>query len=285
MSAYARMLLGGGATLVDGHEVRVLDDDAFELLTTPHVETDERPFRYGYGVDVWEREGRSFVGHSGGMVGYTALLWLDRDSGLGCVAFLNGEGNRSEVVGYAIDAVREALAGTTPTPKPHPPASTAIDGADELAGTYVGPRTIELQRTSDGLRLVDGPIGVALERVPDEVDVFLVPHPARDRYLLHVVRGDDAAVLELGHGSDRFAPEGRDAHAGRAVPPGVGGLRRPLPQQQHLGAAHARVLARRAAPVRRRAHGLARSGAPSARRRLVRDRTRRGVPSACASIG
>src|SRR3712207_4314630 len=61
MSAYARMLLGRGATLVDGHDVRILSETMFAQLTTAHVETDERDVRYGYGVDVWQKDGRRMI--------------------------------------------------------------------------------------------------------------------------------------------------------------------------------------------------------------------------------
>jgi hypothetical protein len=146
------------------------------------------------------------------MVGYTAHLIVDRDSGLACIALQNGGGDKAPLVKYAIEAIRAAVNGMPVAPAPHPPAPTELPKADELAGTYVGDRTIELQRTSDGLRLVDGPLGVLLERWPGTDDAFLVPHPTWDRFLLRVVR-DDGAVVELTHGPSRFAPEGRDLPA------------------------------------------------------------------------
>ncbi|HSL10270.1 MAG TPA: serine hydrolase domain-containing protein [Actinomycetota bacterium] len=212
MSAYARMLLGGGVTLVDGHEVRIVSRSMVDLLTTGHVETDERSMRYGYGIDVWETDGRRMIGHSGGMVGYTALLRLDLDAGLGCVTMYNGGGDKVALTDHALAAVRASIAGAPVAAMPHPSAPTAIEAAraDELAGRYVGVRPIELQRTSDGLRLVDGAVGVAVERWPDDdEEAFLVPHPALDRFLLRVLRDGAGSVSELVHGPDRFAPEGR----------------------------------------------------------------------------
>jgi len=208
MAAYARMLLGRGATLVDGHEVRVLSGEMFTLLTTGHVQSDERRFRYGYGVDVWEHDGRRMIGHSGGMVGFTALLRLDLDAGLACVTLYNGGGPKEALTDQAIAGVRAALAGDAPAPMPHPLAPTSIEHAAELAGRYEGARPIQLEATGDRLRLVDGPVGVALERWADERDVFLVPHPGLDRFLLRVHRDGDGSIRELTHGPDRFAPEG-----------------------------------------------------------------------------
>ena len=222
MSAYVRMLLGRGRTLVGGHETTILSPAGFARFVEPRVLMDEpgahRGERYGYGVWTSEEDGRAFVTHSGGMVGYTALLMVDVDTGIGAIALQNGGGDKKPVVRYALDAVRAALRGEPVVAMPHPPAPTAIGSAPSLAGTYVGHREIELVATDDGLRLRDGAIGVELERWPDADDAFLVPHPARDRYLLRVLRDAEGAVTELVHGPDRFAPAGRALEGVRPRP-------------------------------------------------------------------
>ena len=214
MAAYARLLLGGGTTIVDEHAVTIVSPAMFEQLVEGRVLTEDEGVRYAYGLDEWTHaDGRRFLAHTGGMVGYTAHLIVDRDSGLACVALQNGGGDKDALVKYAIEAIRGSLAGMPVAPAPHPRAPTDLPKADELAGTYVGERTIELQRTSDGLRLVDGALGVLLERWPGTDDAFCVPHPSSDRFLLRVVRDDEGVVTELTHGSDRFAP------AGSEIPP------------------------------------------------------------------
>ena len=57
----------------------MLSRRAFELLTTPHVETDERRRRDATATACGrvERDGPSAIGHTGGMVGFTALLAVD----------------------------------------------------------------------------------------------------------------------------------------------------------------------------------------------------------------
>jgi CubicO group peptidase (beta-lactamase class C family) len=210
MASYARMLLGEGATMVDGHEVRILSDRMFAELIEPRIATDDARFSYGYGLDVHVPSDQRRVAHSGGMVGFTALLDVDLDAGLACITLQNGSGDKSSVTDYALAAVRGALAGEPVAAAPHPPAPTAIQDAEALAGPYTGSRPIALEATDDGLRLVDGPVGVALERWPDTEDAFLVPHPSLDRYLLRVLRDDEGRVVELVHGPDRFAPEGSE---------------------------------------------------------------------------
>jgi D-alanyl-D-alanine carboxypeptidase len=209
MSAYARMLLGRGCQLVDGTEVRLLSDEMFALMTAPHAQTDDPAFRYGYGVDVATEEGREVVAHAGGMISHTALLVADLTNGLAAVALQNGEGDKAKLVDAALGSVRSAIAGE-PIPTIMFPAPASIPNASELAGIYTGERTIELRPTDDGLRLLDGALGVVLERWSDVVDAFLVPTPAWDRYLLRVIRDDDGVIAELVHGPDRFAPAGRD---------------------------------------------------------------------------
>jgi D-alanyl-D-alanine carboxypeptidase len=209
MSAWARMLLGRGCATVNGTEVRLLSEEMFALMTTPHAETDDPAFRYGYGLDIATQDGRGVVAHAGGMISHTALLVVDLTSGLAAVALQNGEGDKARLVDAALAAVRAAIAGEPITTVSFS-APTAIPNASELAGTYSGERTIELRSTDDGLRLVDGALGVVLERWPDAEDAFLVPTPAWDRYLLRVLRDDDGVIAELVHGQDRFAPAGRD---------------------------------------------------------------------------
>ncbi len=103
MSAYARMLLGGGSTLVDGHERTVLSLEGFDRFVEPRVLMDEpgRPQgeRYGYGLWTLVADGRTFALHSGGMVGYTALLMIDVDTGIAAIALQNGEATSSRSSG------------------------------------------------------------------------------------------------------------------------------------------------------------------------------------------
>ncbi len=224
MAAYARMLLGRGSTLVDGHEVTILEEAGYARLALPRVATedpDEPGERYGYGLATSVHDGRTYVGHSGGMVGYTALLLVDPDAGIGAVALQNGGGDKGDLVRYALQAVRSVLGGDEPAPMPHPAAPGHIERASALAGAYIGPRRIELAATGDGgLRLHDGAIGVELERWPGSDHAFCVPHPARDRFLLRAAFDDGGRVTGLVHGRDRFVPEGAPAHEEADAPTG-----------------------------------------------------------------
>jgi D-alanyl-D-alanine carboxypeptidase len=212
MSTYARMLLGRGAAVVSGREVRLVSDDSFREMAEEGVDMqdDEIPSgRYGLGLLSYTRDERRFVQHSGGMVGYTALLSLDVYTGIGCIALQNGAGSKDKVVEHAIDTVRASLLGEElpPVPATDP---YAIEEAASLRGRYVGDRRIELVAADDRLRLLDADVSVELERRPDEKDTFCVPHPAWDRFLLRARREERGRVTQLVHGPEGFVPEGRE---------------------------------------------------------------------------
>jgi CubicO group peptidase (beta-lactamase class C family) len=207
MSAYARLLLGGGTTTKG---TTVLSEEGFATFTRPvidePVEEREVPGRYAYGISVGRREGRSILTHSGGMVGYTALLMLEPQDGLGCVMLLNGQGDRLQTVGFALDAVRAALRGD-PLPEVTSPADpAAIPNAADYTGTYRGGgREVRIEAAGAGLVLQEGPVRAALEREPlagvaHDPDRFLVVHEGLDRYAFSFGRDAEGRVVEAFHG-------------------------------------------------------------------------------------
>jgi D-alanyl-D-alanine carboxypeptidase len=210
MCAYARLLLAGGDA-PDGRGGRVLSTGAFDRLVTTHAIDPEDPeFDYGYGLDVGEVGGERVVGHSGGMVGYTALLRVLPEAGLACVALQNGDGGKRGVVTYALEVVRAALRGEE-LPDPWSPRDPeAVDDPTAYAGRYEGDeRAIEVEALDGRLRLRAGPVGVVLQRDPLEPpgDDFLVPHPSLERHVLRFGRDETGAVVEAFHGGDWFHGE------------------------------------------------------------------------------
>lgn len=201
MSAYARLLLAGG----DAPGGPLLPEEGFELWTAPHVaDPDEPGWSYGYGWSVGEREGRRRIQHSGGMVGFTALLVTEPDEGLGCVILQNGGGAKAGVVDAALDEVRAALAAEDPPQAWAPRAPDAVPNAADYVGVYTdGRRTFEV--TAEGayrVRLGVGDITVLLQQDPlsPPTDTFLVPHPALERFPLTFGRDGAGVVVEVLHG-------------------------------------------------------------------------------------
>jgi hypothetical protein len=207
MSVYVRALLGGGRTLVDGRDVRLLSPDGFRLLRTPVIQDGDHPSHaYAYGLRIGSDGNDTEIAHSGGMVGYTALMAVRPDQGIGCVMLLNGDGNSEQVVRFALDSVDAALRGGDPPVGPHPVAPTVVEGASDYLGGYGGKnRNIDIVATADGMMLRQGPIGAPLVRV--EGDSFLVEHAALDRYLLRFGRDEKGKVVEAFHGDDWLPSE------------------------------------------------------------------------------
>ena len=136
-----------------------------------------RPYAYGLSQEVVD--GAPWIAHSGGMVGYTALLAISPDEGLGLVILQNGGGGKRSVAAYALAAVRAGLAGD----RAPPTLGAARPDRDRGRRGYVGPlprrrrpRARRRHRRRRPGRHV-GPVAVRLERDPLEPepgDVFLV---------------------------------------------------------------------------------------------------------------
>ena len=205
MSAYARLLLARGATPSDG---RILDCEAFALFTEPRidepVEEREIPGRYAYGLSVGERQGRQILTHSGGMVGFTALLMVEPEDGIGCVMLLNGHGDRRPTVEFALDSVRAALRGESIPDVTAPPDPASIGDAAAFEGTYAGDgREVRIEARDGGLVLREGDIEASLERDPyllDRADAFLIVHDGLDRHVVSFGRDEAGRVVEAFHG-------------------------------------------------------------------------------------
>ena len=213
MCAYARFLLARGDR-PDARGGRILSDDGFTRLMAGAVDDTDHA-RYGYGLWTEEVEGRTWFGHSGGMVGYTALLITLPDEGIACVMLQNGGGDKRGVVGAAFASVRATLdGGALPDPWA-PPAATAIPDAARFAGTYAGDdgRTLVVDVVEDGLSVSVGSVTARLERDPLDLEpgsTFLVAHPALERVPLEFRSDGEGRVVEAFHGGTWFRGERYD---------------------------------------------------------------------------
>ncbi len=208
MAAYLRMLLSHG----DSPAGRLISEESFGLLTSRFIE-DEGNYGYGYGLWVGEPAGRPRWKHSGGMVGFTAQMTVDIESGLGVIMLLNGSGDRASTVDFAIDVVAATLAGRQPPEVGPEPDPVRTPNAPDYEGSYrSGSRTIELAAEADRLRLREPGVGtdVVLGSEEDVADAFLVPDPAWDRFWLRFGRDSKGRVTEAFHGDAWFVGE-RDA--------------------------------------------------------------------------
>ena len=207
MAAYARLLLARG-DMPDGRGERILSDAMFSGLTEDGID-DGDGGRYAYGLWQEDVEGHRWIGHTGGMVGYTALLAVSPEEGLGVVVLQNGGGAKRGIVASAFAAVRASLGGAALPDVWAPPLPTEIARATDYAGRYTGDdgRELLVEAVDDGLMARLGPLAVRLERDPlqmEATDTFLVAHEALDKFPLEFVRDGDGRVVEAFHGQTWF---------------------------------------------------------------------------------
>ncbi|HZD78504.1 MAG TPA: serine hydrolase domain-containing protein [Actinomycetota bacterium] len=226
MTAYARMLLAAGAPL--------LSPSGFEALTAPRIQdTGAAGFAYGYGLYVGEQDGRRRIYHTGGMIGYTALLMLDPDDGLGLVMLVNGQGERKPAGRFALRTVRAALTGEPLPPVVHLDPVRTPHAAGYVGRYSDGRRSFEVAARGDRLVLRRNGTETILEpRLEDEVptqDLFVAPDPELERSWLWFGRNAEGEVVEAVHGPDRMPREGVTRPEPPPVPerwPGFTGLYR-----------------------------------------------------------
>jgi D-alanyl-D-alanine carboxypeptidase len=198
MCAFVRFLMRGG----EGPRGRLLSEKAFAQMSAANL-TEEEPAAYGYGLVMRNVDGRLFIGHGGGMVGYRAGMQADRDANLGVIVLQNSFG--SNPVALARTAIRIADGD------PEPASTVAASAHEELAGLYEP--SLEIVTSENGPLLRHDGRDIPLQEL--EEDLFLAPDAAFDRFPLRVER-PTVDVVELWHGAQRYVRQGAAA--------------RPLPQ-------------------------------------------------------
>jgi D-alanyl-D-alanine carboxypeptidase len=223
MAGYVRMLMNRG----QGPGTRIVSEESFDAMTQRVIETPEEKegTSYGYGLVIDESDGRTCIGHGGGMVGYYSAILADMDDGLGIVVLTNGPGEPGEIARSSLRLLCSVLHGggpLSPIPLPDP---TQVENGVDYTGTYEG-RTRTFKLVAEGERVIiqHGDETAALERCGP--DCFYVPHGDFAMHLLRFGR-EEGRVVEAFHGpdwytGDRYAgptnfdyPEEWETYAGR----------------------------------------------------------------------
>lgn len=209
MAAYVRMMLNRGV----GKSGRILTENGFARLTQPAI---QNPLgHYAYGLNVFERNGCSFVAHNGNSIGYGAWMIADMTNGLGVVVMINGPAR-----GYVVRnfAYRLLLATKLNQELPLVPPATnrfQVPNAAEYVGIY-GKADKLFHVVADGERLLLETNGNRVLLEPRERDLFYVDHADYRMFLLRFGRDDGDQVVEAFHGPDWYTHsryEGNREHA------------------------------------------------------------------------
>lgn len=208
LCAFSRLLLRAG----EGPTGRLLSAGAFARMTTGHTR-DEGGGAYGYGVSIHEVDGRRYVGHRGGMVGYRAGMELDLDAGLGAVVLQNCVAGDPMALARAAIGIARQAEGRAAAPAESASSAVGETVPETLAGVYrpdePGSGPIEFVVADRPLLRFDGQ-EIVLEKLGE--DLFLAPDPAFDRFPLRVEHLPTGAP-EVWHGGRRYVRAGATARA------------------------------------------------------------------------
>ena len=192
MCRYLQMLLQRGKGL--------LAPQSFEQLIHPIVSTDDGTHgeHYGLGLFTMQFDGHHVIGHSGGMVGFTADMLADLDSGLGVVVLTNGPTEPSKISRYTLNLFNAALNGDELPDF----LKDKLDKVDDYIGTYrCGEKSFTLTTDNNRLYLNFAIASVALH--PLVPDSFIVPHSAFELFALRMER-KNGRVTAAGWGGERY---------------------------------------------------------------------------------
>ena len=189
MCAFVRLLLRKGDDL--------LSEEAFAQMSTGNPVEDEND-AYGYGLLMRNLDGRRFIGHGGGMVGYLAGMQADTDANLGVIVLQNGMGAHPMALARTVIRIADG--------EPKPASTGAVSAHEELPGLYEP--SLEIVASENGPLLRHGGRDISLEELED--DLFLALDPDFDRFPFRVQRPTDD-VVELWHGGQRYVRVGAAA--------------------------------------------------------------------------
>ncbi|HTM41843.1 MAG TPA: serine hydrolase [Terriglobales bacterium] len=201
LAKYLRMLLNHGA----GPSGRIVSEESWKLLTQPAAKVPgEENTYYGYGIFSRTVEGHRYIGHSGGMTGYSARMEGDLDSGLGVVALENAPLGPEDIASFALQVMRAAAEGK-PLP-PLPQAAPVVKDAADYAGTYTAADGSNFSISNDGGRLGLDYKGQKLTLQARGQDLFFVNHPDFKLFNLSFGR-DKGKIVEAFYGDEWFTNE------------------------------------------------------------------------------
>ena len=175
----------------------VVSDASFRAMTTPFGGDPGSGDRYGYGLRwVSIGGGRRRLGHSGGMVGFTADLLVDPTTGIGVTVLMNSAfGVRREVLDHAFACLEAEVVGAPLPDVPDPADPRRIAGAPSLAGRYGSPAIVVVEDGGGLVLEADGRRGALVST--EEDDVFVVDDPELERFPIRFerVRGAVTGVV------------------------------------------------------------------------------------------
>ena len=169
--------------------------------------------QYALGLLTQQIDGHHIIGHSGGMVGFTADMLADLDAGLGVIVLTNGPSDPMKISRYAMSLLRAILDGKELPDFPE----DKVENADDYTGKYrCGEKAFTLSARDQRLYLDFEAATVPL--TPFIPERFIVPHPAFEMFTLRMGR-ENGIITEACWGGERYVRVGFGEETIRAHPP------------------------------------------------------------------
>jgi hypothetical protein len=211
MATYVRMLLNKGS----GPEHRIISQKSFGTLTQKIVDSSNTNSKeyYGLGLGIRTVDGHTWVGHTGGMLGFISEILADMDDGLGVVTLNNSQVDSNGIAVNSLTMLNAAVRGKKLPSLPSPRDPFQVKNASDYAGEYgcADGRRVSFRSQRDRLCLVEGKKTIPLEL--RDKDTFLADHSDYHLFLFKFGRKADK-VVEVSHGADWYP---KDSYKGRRV--------------------------------------------------------------------
>ena len=215
MAKYMRFIINKG----QGPHSRLLSAASWKMFTVPPL-YDGKPIGagghgifagYAYGLGSHVVDGATVVGHTGGVLQFTACMQVDLTHGYGIVAMSNIGYSGPRPCGIVMYALQALIAYANGKPLPTPPTppttdSLSVKNASQYAGTFSqvgGKSSIVVATSGDRLGLMT-PKGL-VKLYPAGHDNFTVDDPAWAAYLLQFGRDANGNVVEAFWGPQWYA--------------------------------------------------------------------------------
>jgi CubicO group peptidase (beta-lactamase class C family) len=189
------------AAFLAGDTGDVLSADTLAEMGQPEIvdDTAGAPWRggYGLGMQVWNMDGRRYVGHGGSMPGFLAVVRVDAETGDGVVTMTNSTASMSYDLSPDLATI---LATEEPrAPAEWIPAAVPPEALEIVGPWYWGPTPVVIRALRDGWLDLRGLLGPArssrFRPEPDGTWIGLDGYYAGER--LRAVRAGDGAVRQL----------------------------------------------------------------------------------------
>lgn len=162
MANYMQMLLGNGTRKGE----IILSEEAFNLFIGINNDHQEKGW-YQYGIVTIKYDSIFTLEHSGGMVGFSSVMKVDKANDIGVYVSINTQyGSIGLVTNYILDVFKSLKTGEL---LPDTPSSTLVIIKDSIdyTGTYqsVGGKQLEIEEAKDGLKIIDEDRFINLEQI------------------------------------------------------------------------------------------------------------------------